>query len=53
MIVEEAGGVVVDGDGKDLRFNQPDPVFRGLVASNETLTFGIQKILSRSLEGSR
>ncbi|MCZ6908240.1 MAG: 3'(2'),5'-bisphosphate nucleotidase CysQ [Deltaproteobacteria bacterium] len=53
MIVEEAGGVVVDGDGKDLRFNQPDPVFRGLVASNEPLTSGIQKILSRSLEGSR
>ncbi len=53
MIVEEAGGVVVDGDGKDLRFNQPDPLFHGLVASNETLTFGIQKILSRSLEESR
>jgi myo-inositol-1(or 4)-monophosphatase len=53
IIVQEAGGVVVDADGKDLRFNQPDPLFHGLVASNETLTFGIQKILIRALEDSR
>jgi myo-inositol-1(or 4)-monophosphatase len=53
MIVEEAGGVVVDGDGRDIRFNQPDPFFRGLVASNKTLTYAIQKILRRTLEESK
>ncbi|MFQ5850990.1 MAG: 3'(2'),5'-bisphosphate nucleotidase CysQ [Candidatus Binatia bacterium] len=53
MIVEEAGGVVVDGDGRSLRFNQPDPFYRGLVASNETLTYAIQETLSRSWENRR
>ena len=45
LIVEEAGGVVVDGAGKDLRFNQSDSFYRGLVASNPHLVREIQQAM--------
>ncbi len=33
LLVEEAGGLVRDGSGNELRFNRPTPVFHGLMAS--------------------
>ena len=45
LIVEEAGGVVVEGDGRSLEFNKEVPRHRGLVASNECLAEGIREIL--------
>jgi myo-inositol-1(or 4)-monophosphatase len=51
LLVEEAGGVVVDGTGKRLVFNQRQPRFRGVVASNETLTPTLQGLLARILFG--
>ncbi len=53
LIVEEAGGVVIDGDGKRLDFNQPDPLIRGLVASNESLAPGIRELLATQLKQPR
>jgi len=49
LIVEEAGGVVVDGDGRSLDFNKAVPTYRGLVASNGSLTEGIREILVKQL----
>jgi len=49
LIVEEAGGVVVDGDGRSLDFNKAMPTCRGLVASNGSLTEGIREILVKQL----
>lgn len=34
LVVVEAGGRVTDLGGSDLRFNQPDPTFRGILAGN-------------------
>ena len=42
LIVEEAGGVVVDGSGRGLVFNQQDPRYHGIIASNEVLTGNLQ-----------
>lgn len=53
LIVEEAGGMVVDGDGKGLVFNRQDTLYRGIVASNETLTLGLQGILAKILSERR
>lgn len=47
LIVREAGGVVVDGDGKELKFNQPDPLFRSIVASNRVLTQAMHGMMSK------
>ncbi len=49
LIVEEAGGVVVDGDGRSLAFNKAVPTYRGLVASNGSLIEGIREILVKQL----
>lgn len=53
MIVEEAGGVAMDGEGESLRFNQSEPLFRGLVASNRELAPAIQQVMAPQLERSR
>jgi myo-inositol-1(or 4)-monophosphatase len=37
LLVTEAGGRVTDRDGRPLRFNQPDPLRPGLVATNGVL----------------
>ena len=49
LIVEEAGGVVVDGDGRSPSFNKAVHTHRGLVASNGSLTEGIREILVKQL----
>lgn len=49
LIVEEAGGTVVDGNGKRLVFNQRDARYHGIVASNGILTQTLQGMLAKSL----
>jgi myo-inositol-1(or 4)-monophosphatase len=44
LMVEEAGGKVVDGDGKTMNFNRELPKHRGLVAANAGLTDGLQAL---------
>jgi len=44
LMVEEAGGKVVDGDGKIMNFNRELPKHRGLVAANAGLTDGLQAL---------
>ena len=51
LIVEEAGGVVVDGSGRELVFNRPDTSYRGIVASNKTLTQNLQEMVAKILSG--
>ena len=46
LLVEEAGGRITDRKGAGLRFNQPDPVFNGLIAATPRLQ---EDILSRLL----
>jgi len=53
LIVEEAGGVVVDGGGRGLVFNQEDPLYRGIVASNGSLAQGLQGMLASLLSAKR
>ncbi|HET7322340.1 MAG TPA: inositol monophosphatase family protein, partial [Longimicrobiaceae bacterium] len=36
LVLEEAGGTARQLDGSDLRFNQPVPRFRGIVARGGT-----------------
>lgn len=49
LIVEEAGGVVLDGEGRGLVFNQRDTVCRGVVASNGNLARTLQEMLAQVL----
>lgn len=49
LIVEEAGGLVLDGGGKCLVFNQKDTVCRGVVASNGILARTLQGMLAEIL----
>jgi myo-inositol-1(or 4)-monophosphatase len=42
LMVEAAGGKVVDGSGKGLLFNQREPRHRGVVAANAPLSQGLQ-----------
>lgn len=44
LMVEEAGGKVVDGEGNQLMFNRLDARHRGVVAANETLAHGLQSL---------
>jgi myo-inositol-1(or 4)-monophosphatase len=44
LLVEEAGGRVVDGNGNELMFNQPECRHRGVVAANETLSHALQNL---------
>jgi myo-inositol-1(or 4)-monophosphatase len=48
-IVEEAGGIVIDGQGNDVVFNRQDSLCRGLVASNPTLGRTLHGMLVKSL----
>lgn len=52
LIVEEAGGVVLGGDGRRLVFNQPETSYRGLIASNGALTRPLQEMVARVLSQS-
>jgi myo-inositol-1(or 4)-monophosphatase len=49
LIAEEAGGKVVDGNGKRPLFNRRDPKHHGIVAANEKLTDGIQGLVAKVL----
>jgi myo-inositol-1(or 4)-monophosphatase len=49
LIVQEAGGVVVDGKGRPLIFNRQDTRYHGIVASNEVLAWKLQEMLARIL----
>ena len=53
LIVEEAGGLVVDGGGRGLVFNQEDPLYRGIVAANGSLAQGLQGMLASILSEKR
>jgi len=44
LMVEEAGGKVIDGSGNGLRFNQREPRHRGVVAANAPLSEGLQDL---------
>jgi len=50
LLVEEAGGAVLDGSGKALTFNRREPRFRGVVAANLRLAQGLQGLLAQGLE---
>lgn len=49
LLVEEAGGFIVDGSGNTLLFNRPTPVFQGLIASGP----GTQKRVSLLVQHGR
>lgn len=49
LMVEQAGGLVLDGAGESLVFNQTETVHRGIVASNENLARSLQRMLAESL----
>ncbi|HWH80124.1 MAG TPA: inositol monophosphatase family protein, partial [Candidatus Binatus sp.] len=44
LIVEEAGGKAVDGDGQRLRFNRLPARHKGVVAANPDLADGLQEL---------
>ena len=50
LLVEEAGGAVVDASGKALVFNRAEPRYRGMVAANAGLAQGLQSLLAKGLE---
>ena len=49
LMVEEAGGMVLDGSAKRLVFNQESASHRAVVASNQALTVPLQGILAEAL----
>jgi myo-inositol-1(or 4)-monophosphatase len=49
LIVEEAGGMVVDGEGKAMIFNQQLPKHRGVVAANGDLVAGLQGLWAQAM----
>lgn len=48
-IVEEAGGMVLDGAGRALIFNQREGLYHGVVASNAALARSLQAVLAEAL----
>jgi myo-inositol-1(or 4)-monophosphatase len=50
LLVQEAGGAVVDGNGKPMSFNQPDCRFRGVVAASRSLVRGLQGLVAQVIE---
>ncbi len=49
LMVEEAGGSVVDGNGKVVMFNQPEARHRGVVAANPILAQGLQALWAKAM----
>jgi myo-inositol-1(or 4)-monophosphatase len=49
LIVEEAGGMVMNGGGKKMVFNQKETTCRGVVASNEALAPIIQEMSAQEM----
>jgi myo-inositol-1(or 4)-monophosphatase len=50
LIVEEAGGKVVDGEGRLLTFNRLPAKHRGVVAANAKLAAGLQGLWAAAVE---
>jgi myo-inositol-1(or 4)-monophosphatase len=53
LMVEAAGGKVVDGSGNDLLFNQREPRHRGVVAANAPLSEGLQDLWEAAMAQSK
>ncbi|HEX2228576.1 MAG TPA: 3'(2'),5'-bisphosphate nucleotidase CysQ [Candidatus Binatia bacterium] len=53
LMVEAAGGKVVDGSGNDLLFNQREPRHRGVVAANAPLSEGLQALWEAAMTQSK
>ncbi len=49
LMVEEAGGSVVDGSGSPMLFNRQDARHRGVVAANAALTRGLQGLWAQAM----
>ncbi|HWO41566.1 MAG TPA: 3'(2'),5'-bisphosphate nucleotidase CysQ [Candidatus Eisenbacteria bacterium] len=49
LLIQEAGGAVVDGSGNPVSFNQPDARHRGIVAANATLASGLQGLWAAAM----
>lgn len=49
LMVEEAGGKVVDGDGNPLLFNRETPKHRGVVATSKGLSPGLQGLWAQAM----
>ncbi|HEY7221612.1 MAG TPA: 3'(2'),5'-bisphosphate nucleotidase CysQ [Candidatus Binatia bacterium] len=49
LMVEEAGGKVVDGEGKTMNFNRELPKHRGVVAANACLSEELQSLWAEAM----
>jgi myo-inositol-1(or 4)-monophosphatase len=49
LLVEEAGGIAVDGNGQQLMFNRHEARHRGVVAANARLAQGLQGLWSKAM----
>ena len=49
LLVEEAGGIAVDGNGQQLMFNRHEARHRGVVAANASLAQGLQGLWSKAM----
>jgi myo-inositol-1(or 4)-monophosphatase len=49
LMVEEAGGKVVDGEGKTMNFNRESPKHRGVVAANGHLSEELQNLWAEAM----
>jgi len=49
LMVEEAGGSALDGNGQVMRFNQPVARHRGVVAANPVLAQDLQALWARAM----
>jgi myo-inositol-1(or 4)-monophosphatase len=52
LMVLEAGGKVVDGDGKTLLFNRHEARYRGVIAANGLLADGLQELWLKAISES-
>jgi len=50
-IVEQAGGIVIDGEGERLTFNRQDTFCSGMVAANPPLARRLHAMLTKALAG--
>jgi myo-inositol-1(or 4)-monophosphatase len=50
LLIEEGGGTISDGAGKPFVFNQPTPMFRGVIAVAATAEKGLQAKLQAHAE---
>jgi len=49
LMVEEAGGKVVDGEGNTMTFNRELPKHHGVIAANASLTGGLQGLWNEAM----